>query len=576
MKRPKNMSPRITLRILATTDIHGQIIGWDYARDKPLLGHALSHLAADIAALRAKDPELLLFDNGDFLQGTPLCDLASARLARDAQARHPVITAMNALGYDAVTLGNHEFNFGPDVLAAALAQGDFPVVSSNVRGLGPDVLPWLLIERVVDGARVKIGVLGLAPPRMSDWGDDLRAAGIEVGPMVCEGEMAAAALRARGADLVVALCHAGPHKVAGQETAAQVAEAGFADLVIAGHTHVVWPAARGRGNMVCAGDSGSHLAIADLTLAPRTGGGWQLVKAVTEARPCGKTADPAMTALVTHDHAATRDELSRVIGETPVRLDTHFALCGTSSALTLVAEAMLDAAAPFALAEGLPLLAAVAPFRTGRGGAADFVDLGPGPVRLRDLDGFCPFPDRLKLLRINGAGLSGWLNHAASQFNQIRTGQTNAPLIAPDFAPYNFDAVAGLCYRFDLRRAGGSCRITKLMHAGRSVAETDQFLMVTTSYKAGGGGGYPAGMTQIVDVDLPTLAKAVTSRLANGRAPQQDLFNWGFAAIEGATATFESAPRAQPQRSDCQPLGLTPEGLMRFALDLGATLARAC
>src|SRR6056297_82491 len=173
--------PELRLRLLATSDVHGTILPFDYSSGCSGGGFGLARTASLIATARAEAPgACLLFDNGDFLQGTPLSDLHHLE---GPSAPHPVIAAMNRLGYDAATLGNHEFNFGLDALSTALSQARFPVICANAitrRGTTPaqdETLfpPSLLIDRQVTGRNgtrqsLRIGVLGLLPPQITAWG----------------------------------------------------------------------------------------------------------------------------------------------------------------------------------------------------------------------------------------------------------------------------------------------------------------------------------------------------------------------------------------------------------------------
>ena len=169
--------PRLRLRLLSLTDLHANLYPYDYYRDRPDNSVGLARAASLIAEARKEALNCLLFDNGDILQGTPLGDFAAQAIIADKSAIHPVIAAMNRLNYDAATLGNHDFNYGLEALERAYGQARFPIVSCNVRN--SDGSPWfkpsIVIERAfVDksGAphRLKLGVIGVAPPRRRPGG----------------------------------------------------------------------------------------------------------------------------------------------------------------------------------------------------------------------------------------------------------------------------------------------------------------------------------------------------------------------------------------------------------------------
>jgi hypothetical protein len=245
----------LTVRILATTDLHANVLSYDYAAHRPLFGQGLAQTASLISAARAEVPDAFLFDNGDFLQGSALADLA-ARARRTKP--HPVIQALNALRYDAVTLGNHEFNFGLDVLQRAIADAQFPVVSANVlrrradHPLGDDTLapPYALVDRQLTGPdgrrhRLRLGVLGLTPPEILRWDREHLGNRLHTRPMVEAARAWVPEMRRAGADLVLCLAHTGiGHPGGGVDAegqATEIAEIDGIDLLIAGHSHLVFP-----------------------------------------------------------------------------------------------------------------------------------------------------------------------------------------------------------------------------------------------------------------------------------------------------------------------------------------------
>ena len=139
----------VALRILATTDLHGFLLGYDYTRDRPAPDTGLSRVANLVAGARREARNVLLFDNGDFLQGSSLGDYIAYKKGLKAGETHPMLAAMNALPYLCGTLGNHEFNYGLEFLDHGLAKAEFPMVCANVErvGGGPLVEAWRLFEQ---------------------------------------------------------------------------------------------------------------------------------------------------------------------------------------------------------------------------------------------------------------------------------------------------------------------------------------------------------------------------------------------------------------------------------------------
>ena len=293
--------PRLRLRLLGLTDLHANLYPYDYYRDCPDNSVGLARAASLVAEARSEAPNCLLFDNGDILQGTPLGDLAAQAIIADPTAVHPVIAAMNTLDYAVATLGNHDFNYGLEALERAYAQARFPVVCCNVRK--SDGSPWfppsIVIERAfVDESgtahRLKVGVIGVAPPQIAQW-DEAHVRGRLTTVDIVEAVRAELGeLRAR-VDLVVVLCHSGISRLAstrGEENAGQdLAKLDGVDALFLGHQHLLLPgedfvglpgvdAERGTIHgkpAVMAGFWGSHLGIIDLRLEMDTG--WRVVEA---------------------------------------------------------------------------------------------------------------------------------------------------------------------------------------------------------------------------------------------------------------------------------------------------------
>src|SRR6218665_1395106 len=171
------------LRIMETTDIHVNVFPYDYYADKPNDTMGLARTASIIDAIRAEAGNSMLVDNGDFLQGNPLGDYIAYERGMKAGDKHPVVNAMNVLGYDCGTLGNHEFNYGLDFMFNTLAGATFPFVCANLtKGqLASDpkqdplyFKPYHIIEKQIrDGSGatspIKVGFIGFVPPQIMLW-----------------------------------------------------------------------------------------------------------------------------------------------------------------------------------------------------------------------------------------------------------------------------------------------------------------------------------------------------------------------------------------------------------------------
>ena len=615
------------LRILETTDLHLNLLPYDYYLDRPAPQMGLAQTASLIRRLRADALNCLLFDNGDFLQGNPVSDLIATE--GSGGEIHPMIAAMNTLGYDAATLGNHEFNYGLSFLQRAIADAAFPIVSANITiGQAQDaatdptlVPPWCLIERQImaaDGREypLRIGVIGFAPPQLTNWDKHLLGTQIDTHDIIVAARAQVPLLRAAGAEVVIALCHSGigaDHYAKRMENAAvPLAAVPGIDAVLAGHTHQVFPGPGigrsaavdpGAGTLhgvpaVMAGFNGSHLGVIDL-LIERLDGVWTPVAHAAQVMPIARRdAANRMQALVATDavieqgaqplHDRVRAQIRRPVGSTTVPLQSYFALVAPDPTLRIVADAQ-RAHAKALLSDttwaNLPLVSVVAPFKVGgRGGPEHFLDIAPGALALRHASELYLYPNALCILELTGAGVIDWLEHSASLFLTVMPGVTDQPLIDPAFPSYNFDVFDGLTYEIDPSqpprcfpdgqvRNPAARRIRDVQWQGAPLAPDARVVVITNSYRAGGGGGFAAaGAANVALQSTEGTRDVVIRHLRDGGPVHPDTAPiWRFASLPGTVAWFDTGPGALAHLGrlsdiDIREVGPSPEGFHRFSV----------
>lgn len=567
----------------------------------------LERLAPLIARLRAASPNTLLVDNGDLLQGNDLADHIAG--ARPGAARvHPAIASLNALGCDAATLGNHDFAFGTRFLAQVIAGAAYPVVSANLSptpGLGA-VAPWVVLQReVTDGAgrphRLRIGVIGFLPPQTAQW-ERVAAPQLRTRDVIEAAEEELPRLRAAGAEVVVALVHggpgAGPPHVRGAENAAgAVAALPGVDAVVAGHVHTLYPPAGsvadyprpGPAPLVMPGFGGSHLGVIQLQLRHGSDG-WVVTGATSqclapEASDASVACDAAraIRRAAGPSHRAATRATEVTVGRTTVPLNSHFAMLGLDAGLHLVASAkrwrVRQALAATRWA-GLPIIAAVAPFRAGGlGGSENYVDLPPGRLRRGDLSRLYAFTNRLVALPVTGLMLGDWLERAAGAFRRIAPGIADQPILDDAFPSYSFDLLDGLTWQLDLSQparhdaegrlvAPGASRVCDIRHRGLPVAPDQPFILATTDYRTSGVGLYGAPISAPVHADARPMREVLAAYLRRSRtvAPRA----WSplrFLPVPGASVIFTTSPAARPLPGT-EALGPDPQGALRLRIDL--------
>lgn len=609
----------IRLRILATTDLHAQLLSYDYYANSPQFGFGLTQTAALVAGARAEVPGSLLLDNGDFLQGSALADIASRPRRRRA---HPAISAFAAMGYDAVALGNHEFNYGLDTLQAALRDAPFPALSANVaRRLGPGPLqddllfaPYALIARDLTDARkrthrIKVGVIGLTPPEILAWDKAKLAGRVEVRDMAEAARVWVPRMRAEGADVVVCLAHTGiaaPGHAAGDCRAVEIAGIRGIDALVAGHTHQVFPppaeaavppvppeapvidreAGRVAGKpVVQPGHSGSHLGIIDLWMQPGPGG-WRVAQARSRAMSASevvagltpvhiRTQAEVLRSRLSADHRAALAWTRRRLGETDHPLHSHFAQVADAQVVRLIAAAKVAhvRARLAGMPEGeLPILATARAYRCGGlGGPLNFTDIPAGTISVRHVFGLYPFPNTIRAAVATGRDLRRRLERTAALLRQIRPGVHDQPIVGPDVPSFAYETIPGLSYMIDPTRPAGS-RILDLRHGGRPVGQEDRFVLVMNSYIAGNADAPGRGLELTGDETLCTTAITEHIRRQGVLCPVPGE-GWRLAPLPGTSVIYDSGAGALAHLdavAHMRPefLGVTPAGYHRFRLHL--------
>ncbi|PYE85934.1 bifunctional 2',3'-cyclic-nucleotide 2'-phosphodiesterase/3'-nucleotidase [Pseudoroseicyclus aestuarii] len=619
------------LRIMETTDIHVHVYPYDYYADRAVDTHGMARTAALIEDVRSEATNALLFDNGDFLQGNPLGDYIAYERGMEEGQMHPVVTAMNTVGIEAGTLGNHEFNYGLEFLQHAIAGANFPIVCANVAtrtGATPDqdetlVPPYTIVEReITDGAGethpIRIGVIGFVPPQIMQWDAKHLEGRVEARDILEAAEAWVPVLRGEGVDLVVALCHSGigaaEHEPMMENAAVPLAGLEGIDVILTGHSHLVFPGPDYEGwdgldatagtiqgkPGVMAGFWGSHMGLIDLMLE-REGEGWRVVGSEVEARPiylrdeegdvsATVESDEAVLESIAAEHEATLDYVRRAVGKTDAPLYSYFALVADDPSVQIVSNAQtwyIEQMLRDTQYADLPLLSAAAPFKAGgRGGPEYYTDVPVGDVAIRNVADLYLYPNTVRAVKVTGAQLKDWLERSAGMFNQITPGEEDQVLLNPDFPSYNFDVIDGVTYQIDLSqpmkfdREGnvineGTNRIVNLQFEGAPVDPEQEFVIATNNYRASGGGSFPGADGSTIIFEGPDTNRDVIVRYIVDQgtiSPSAD-GNWGFAPMDGTTVLFDSGPAAAAyvdavEGVEISTAGEGPDGFARFVIRL--------
>ena len=471
------------LVVAATTDVHGRLIGWDYYAGATDSSRGLSRAATIIDSVRVANPNrVVLVDGGDLLHGNPLT-LVAARV--DSAKPNPVIAAMNAMRYDAVAVGNHDFGYGLATLGRAIDEASFPFLAANAYlANGPRAYPAYVIVRRGD---VRVGLVGATTPGANVWERDNLRGRVVIRDIVPEVKSAVAEARAKGADVVVVTLHSGLAGASGYDTAttgvgsenvaARVArEVPGVDLIVVGHSHQEVPdTVIGDVRVVQPKNWATSVGVVHLGLE-RDGARWRVARSEgTTIQARGHSESATVVAAVRRAHDATLGYVDRAIGTTPVAWRADSARVRDTPITDLVLEVERRAANAD--------LASTAVFSLD-------ASLDAGAITEAELSRLYPYDNTLRAVRISGRQLREYLEHSARYFRTFAgdTGRT-VSLVNEGIPGYSYDVVAGADYVIDVARPAGS-RLTSLTVRGKSVTDTDTFTLALNNYRQTGGGGY--------------------------------------------------------------------------------------
>ncbi len=643
-----SQSATATLAVLETTDLHFNVRSYDYFKLAEDKSYGFERTATLVRAARKEFANTLLVDNGDTIQGTALADYEATVNPIACTQQLSMYKAMGALGFDAGTLGNHEFNYGLPFLNQVLGGGldvdgvdaakkcagaGYPAVLANVyssKTRKPLVQPYTILERRIaatgkDGKSVtlpiKVGVIGFTTPGIMNW--DKRY--LE-GKVYTEGAVESATryvpeLRAKGADIVVALLHGGldgsTYSSTMENPGLYLSKVSGIDAMVMGHQHSVFPDTAAKpafsqpgvdnkaGTVngvpaVMASSWGKALGVIQLSLQ-WDGKAWAVNKAASKSElrsiqsknAAGATvyvdADQAVAPLVASQHQAAIQYVKTPIGNTDFRMSTLFADVGDPGAIQIVNQAQRDYVAAYIQAnlpqyKDLPVLSVSAPFKSGFQGGADYTDVAAGPLAIYNAADLYLYPNTVYAVKVNGADIKGWLEAAAKRFNQIDPAKTGEQQLISAFPGYNFDmfTTADVQYEIDVTQAVGS-RIKNLTYLGKPIDTAKEFVIATNNYRAtsgksfidklDGSGTIWASPDANRDVVIDYVRKnASVTRAANGAAK-----SWRFTQAKTAgDVVFSSGANAL---SVAQAAGLanvsllaaddgTGKGTSKYKLDL--------
>ncbi|MFJ7902255.1 bifunctional metallophosphatase/5'-nucleotidase [Streptomyces sp. NPDC096198] len=514
--RPRTWS----FSILGTTDLHSHVFDWDYYLDAAYSDKAGNSVGiARVATLVKQQREakgedhVLLVDAGDIIQGTSLAyyfarvDPITGTGGKHGP-RHPMATAMNHMRYDAAALGNHEFNYGIDLLRKFESQCRFPLLGANAldaKTLRPAFQPYTVKRIRVPGAPdIKVGILGLTNPGIALWDKDNVSGRMVFPGLVEQAKKYVPRLRALGCDVVFLTDHSGldgsssygselPYVENASNLVAE--QVPGIDAILVGHTHVEVSSYTVKneqtGEDVLLSEPycwGMRLTVFDFDLELHHGQ-WKVTgKKAQTLSPSNVEEDPEITRLLKADHELVVKYVNTPVGTCSTDLSAAESCWKDVPIMDFIHQVqMATVATGLSSADAaLPLISVAAPFsRT--------ADIPAGSVTIKDIAGLYIYDNTLYGKKLTGAQLKDYLEYAAKYYHQVPSGtkvDTATLTNANSFWDYMYDTAAGVDYDIDIAQPEGS-RIKNLSHKGAPVADDQVFVVAVNNYRANGGSGYP-------------------------------------------------------------------------------------
>lgn len=481
-----------SIRILGTSDLHGKFMPWDYALNAESTSGSVAQLATAVAQYR--DENTLLVDAGDTIQDN------SADIFLGTGTVHPMVQAMNFLGYDVAVTGNHEYNYGMDVTKQYIADLNAKVLTGNVYDENGEPIADGCAIFEVNGLRV--AVIGMVTPNITRW-DAANLADCTVTDPLEETRKLIDALDGQY-DLLVGVYHMGVSNEYG------VANSGVTDILnacpefdvmVSSHEHALIPAADINGVLVVQNKNMAQtMAVIDVQLE-KSGEDWVVTQKTAESVNIADFEPDAAFA----EEFGKYDEQARADAEVVVGQLEGGALAHENE-IAEIPTAQIEDTALIDLINDVQMYYTGAPVSA----AALFVmnaNLYPGDIHKCDMALIYKYTNTLYKLHMNGAQLKKYMEWSVSYYNQFQPGDLTISF-NPAIRAYNYDMFAGVNYEVNISKPEGS-RIENLTWPdGTPVADEDEFDIAVNNYRANSqllapGEIYEEGdMPQLLEIDV--------------------------------------------------------------------------
>ena len=471
-----------TITIIGTTDLHGNIVGYSYEDDKETTNNGMARVYSYVQEVRNENPNTLLVDNGDTIQGTIMTD----DIYNKQDLEHPVIATMNFMNYDAMVLGNHEFNFGIELVNRIVEQAKFPILAANASYVkdGANVaLPYVMIEK--DG--VKIAIIGLTNPNVPRW-DGEKVDSLKFSDMAETAKPIVDQVKDE-ADIIVAMAHSGLiaeyDEDGGSDSAAKIIEiCPEIDALMVGHTHTTVDKTEGSTIIGGARNLGREVVRFDFDLDENN----DIVDSdviITDMAGYTPSDEIVNLPIVKEAHQKTLDYIKGGVANDDGT--TSGGTFGTATAnfqpvdeIKGIPEGKLRDTAVMDLINKVQLLnsgadvSAAALFK-------DTSDILEGEINYGTIFNIYKFDNTLYRVKVTGAELKEYMEWSAECYNQWVPGDLSISF-DPEKPGYLYDMFAGVDYKIDLSKPVGQ-RIRDVLFKGEPLKDDQELTLAVNNYR---------------------------------------------------------------------------------------------
>ena len=608
-----NNEATVALRVMGTSDLHMNLLNFDYYQDKPVQDYGLSKVGVLVDEARKETMNTLLFDNGDLIQGTPLGTYKVSVNPLKKGEVHPAFAAMNALNYDVMSLGNHEFNYGLDYLDQVIETAGFPVINSNVydEKTGKNRYnPYVMLDKEVTDSNgtkhtLKVGVIGVVAPGILRWDGALLKGKVTVEDAADSVKKFLPQVQAEGADVVFVIAHSGigdeKHDKGEDDVTWQISAMDGVDGILTGHNHALFPGDFGNVKnanleagtlngtpVVMPGKFGSHLGLLDYELKMKDGK-WEIVSGKGSLRIVDKDSEKVHQGVmdaVKESHEGTLNYIRTPVSKTTSAITSYFALVKDDPSIQIVNEAQKRYVATQTKGTkyaDLPILSVAAPFKAGgRYGSDYYTDIPAGDIAIKNMADLYVFDNTITGLVMTGADVKEWLEMSGGAFNQIdpnKSGEQN--VLNANYRSYLFDVIDGIEYEYDVTQpnkydgAGkvvneNANRVKNVKFDGKPIDLNQKFVVVTNNYRA--SGEFP-GVRNASDMLSYTHEnrEAIVDYMkeVDPIDPSAD-GNWSIQPVQNAKMIFETSEKGKNHLGDdtrIKFVGPTKDGYAKYELN---------